>query len=159
MRILGGQLQIEVIQTEVLQQAEHEGKQALKLVLHLLAGAVDVGIILSQAAHAGQAMHFTGLLITVHGAEFEQAQRQLTVGTLAGLEDQVVHRAVHRLQVVIEALLDDVAVLVLLLVQTHRRIHAVLVPLQVAGGLVQAALGDVRGLHEAVVCLRCISRE
>ena len=98
-------------------------------------------------------MHFAGLLITVHGAEFEQAQRQLTVGTLAGLEDQVVHRAVHRFQVVIEALLDDVAVLVLLLVQTHRRIHAVLVPLQVAGGLIQAALGDVRGLHEAVVVL------
>ena len=63
------------------------------------------------------------------------------------------HRAVHRLEVVVGARLDDVAVRVLLLVEVHRRIHAVLVPVQVAGGLVQAGLGDVRGLHEAVVVL------
>ena len=152
-RILGGQLQIEVVQTKVLQQTKHEGQQVLQLVLHLLAGAVDVGIVLSQAAHTSQTMHFAGLFVAVHRAEFKQTQRQLTVGTLTGFEDQIVHRAVHRLQVVVEALLDDVAVLILFLVQTHCRIHAILVPMQVAGSLIQTALGDVRSLHEAVVVL------
>ena len=110
-------------------------------------------IILRQAAHAGQAVHHAGLLVAVDRAELEQAQRQLAVGALTGTEDQVVHRAVHRLQVVVEALLDDVAVLVLFLVDAHRRVHAVLVPLQMAGDLIEMALGDVRGLHEAVVVL------
>ena len=98
-------------------------------------------------------MNLAGLLIAIHRAEFEQAQWQLAVGTLAGLENQVVHRAVHWLQVVVEALLDDVAVLVFFLIQTHCGIHAILIPMQVAGSLVQTALGDVRSLHEAIVVL------
>ena len=152
-RVLGGQLEVEVGQAKVLEQVQHEGEQAGELVLHLLAGAVDVGVVLGEAAHAGQAVDLAGLLVAVHGAELEEAQRQLAVGALTGLEDQVVHRAVHRLQVVVGARLGDVAVRVLLLVEVHGRVHAVLVPVQVAGGLVQAALGDVRGLHEAVVVL------
>ena len=54
-----------------------------------------------NAARAGQAVHHAGLLVAVDGAELEQPQRQLAVGAAAGVEDQVVHRAVHRLQVVL----------------------------------------------------------
>ena len=61
------------------------------------------------------------------------------------------HRAVHRLEVVVEAGLGHVAVRVVLLIEVHRRVHAILVPVQVTGSLVQTTLGDMRGLHEAVV--------
>ena len=79
-RVLGGQLEVEVGQAKVLEQVQHEGEQAGELVLHLLAGAVDVGVVLGEAAHTGQAVDLAGLLVAVHGAELEEAQRQLAVG-------------------------------------------------------------------------------
>ncbi|MPM33812.1 hypothetical protein SDC9_80393 [bioreactor metagenome] len=60
------------------------------------------------------------------------------------------HRAVHRLEVVVDARLDDRAVLVALLIDPHRRVHAVGVPVEVLRGLEQMALGDVRGGDEGV---------
>ena len=60
------------------------------------------------------------------------------------------HGAVHRLQVVVEPLLGHLPFLILLLVQMHGRVHAVLVPLQVPGNLVEMPLGDMRGLNEGV---------
>ena len=56
-------------------------------------------------------------------------------------------RAVHRLEVVILPLANDVAVVVVLLVEVHRREHAVFVPLQVTTGLEQRSFGDVRRVH------------
>ncbi len=86
-------------------------------------------------------MHDAGLLVPVHGAELEQPQRQLAVGPAARCVDQDVHRAVHRLGVVLRAL------------QLHGRVHPLGVPLQVAGGLEQVRLGDVRGVNELVAGL------
>ena len=80
--ILGRQFQIEVVEAEVLEHLEHEGEQAAKLRLHLLARAVDMRIILSQTADSRQAVHHAGLLVAVHRAEFEQTQRQFAVRTL-----------------------------------------------------------------------------
>src|SRR6476661_1093250 len=65
-------------------------------------------------------------------------------------EDQAVHRAVHRLEVVVLAGLAHRAVLVELRVDVHRREHAVGVPVQVARGVEQLRLGDVRRVHELV---------
>ena len=83
MLVLRGKLQVEIVETIVLEHFEHEVEQVLELVLHLLTGAVDVGIILSQTAHAGQSVNHAGLLVAVDGAELEEAQRQFSVGTLA----------------------------------------------------------------------------
>ena len=96
-----------------------------QLVLHLLPGAVDVRVVHGQPAHPGQPVHHAGLLVPVHGAELEQPQRQLTVGPAARPEDQVVHRAVHGLEVVLAAL------------ELHRREHRVRVVRQVPRGLEQ----------------------
>ena len=137
----GGQLQVEVAQPVVAQQAEHERQQALDLRPGLLAGAEDVRVVHGQAAHPGQAVHHAGLLVPVDAAELEQPQRQLPVGTPAGFEDQDVERAVHRLEVVLRAF------------HLHRREHPVGEPLQVAGGLEHGRLGDVRGVHELVAGL------
>ena len=107
-------------------------------LLHLLLGAVDVRVVHGQAAHPGQPVHHAGLLVPVDGAELEQPQRQLPVRPAAGPVDQVVHRAVHRLEVVLAAL------------ELHRREHRVRVVRQVARGLEQVRLGDVRGVDERV---------
>ena len=84
-------------------------------------------------AHPGQAVHDAGLLVAVDRAELEQPQRQLAVGPPARPEDEVVHRAVHRLEAVLGAL------------DVHGREHALGVVGQVARGVEQPVLGDVRG--------------
>ncbi len=150
LRVPGGELEVEVVEAVVLQQPQHELERAGELAAHLLTRAVDVGVVLRHPAHAGEAVDDARLLVPVHRPELEQAQRKLAVGPAARVEDQVVHRAVHRLQVVVLAGLADVAVLVELGVEVHRRKHAVLVPVQVTGHLVQRALGDVRGVDELV---------
>ena len=116
LRVAGGQLQVEVVQPVVAQQVEHEAEQRVQLAGHLLLGAVDVRVVLGQATHPGEPVHDAGLLVPVDGAELEQPQRQLPVGPAARPEDQVVERAVHRLEVVVRAL------------QLHGREHAVRVP-------------------------------
>ena len=95
-------------------------------------------------------MDNAGLFVAVHRTELEQAQRQLTVGTATGCVDEVVHRAVHGLGVVVLWLLGAVANLVVLTVQLHGREHAVRVEVQVSGLLEQVALGDVRRVHKGV---------
>ncbi|MEY9489802.1 hypothetical protein RKD26_005596 [Streptomyces calvus] len=142
LRVLGGQLQVEVGQAVVAQQVQDEGERPVELLRHLLAGAVDVRVVLGEAAGAGQAVHDARLLVPVHGPELEQAQRQFTVGTTARVEDQVVHRAVHGLEVVVHAL-----------VELHGRVHAVGVPVQVARGLEELPLRRVRGVDELVALL------
>ena len=67
------------------------------------------------------------------------------------------HRAVHRLEVVVLAGLAHRAVLVELRVEVHRREHAVGVPVQVAGDLEQLRLGDVRGVDELVAGLAVLA--
>ncbi len=64
--------------------------------------------------------------------------------------DEVVHRAVHRLQVVVLSLLADIAVGVPLFIELHGRVHPVGVPLQVFGCLEELRFGDVWGGYERV---------
>ena len=104
----------------------------LDLTGRLLGSDVGVRVVLGHAADPGQAVHHTGLLVAVDRAELEEPQRQFAVGPSAGLEDQVVHRAVHRLEVVVRSL------------ELHRREHRLLVVRQVPRGVEQALLGDVR---------------
>ena len=83
--------------------------------------AEDVAVVLREAADPHEAVERAGPLVAVHGAELEQPQRQLAVRALPTLVDQEVHRAVHRLRVV------------LAVVHLHRRVHAVGVEVEVAG--------------------------
>ena len=68
---------------------------------------VAVRVVLRHAADAGEPVHDAGLLVAVDGAELEQPQRQLAVGPPARPVDQVVHRAVHRLEVVVHAIIPN----------------------------------------------------
>ena len=142
LRRLGRELEVEVVEAVVAQQVEHEQQRALELFGHLLLRAEDVGVVLGHAPHARQAVHDPRLLVAVHRAELEVAQRQVAVGALPALVDQDVERAVHRLEVVVGAP-----------VELHRGEHAVRVPVEVARRLEEVRLGDVGRVHELVAGL------
>jgi hypothetical protein len=116
-------------------------------------GDVGVRVVLGQGADAGEAVDDSGCLVAVDGAELEQPQRQVAVGPAPGPVDEVVHGAVHGLEPVRGALLDDLAGLVADLVDGHRREHVLPVVGQVSGGVVQRLFRDVRGpdVFEALV--------
>ena len=66
--------------------------------LDLIGADEQVGVVLGEAAHAGHAVEFAGLLEAIDGAELGQANRQIAVAALLGLVDLDVMRAVHRLE-------------------------------------------------------------
>ena len=68
------------------------------LVGDLLLGAVDVGVVLGEGAHAQQAVQDALALVAGDAAELGQAQRQLAVGVALGVEDEAGAGAVHRPQ-------------------------------------------------------------
>ena len=94
-----------------------------------------MGIVLRNHAHAGQTLQHTRLLVTVHGAELEETQRQLTVRTPTRTVNLVMHGAVHGLQTIVAV------------VELHRREHTVRVVRQVPGRVEQVFLRDMRGAH------------
>ena len=96
-------------------------------------------VVHGHAAHARESVHGAGLLVTVDRTELEESQRQFAVAALAGLIDQCVERAVHRLQVV-----------QLAIVELHWRVHALGEPLQVTGRFEQVGLGDVGRIDKLV---------
>jgi hypothetical protein len=129
--VTGRQLEVEVVEAEVAEQGQDEVEQVLDLARRLVAGDVRVGVVLRHPPHAGQTVHDTRLLVAVDGAELEEAQRQLAIGPTPRAVDQVVHRAVHRLEAVLATL------------ELHGREHRVGVVRQVARGVEQPVLGDV----------------
>ena len=144
------QLQVEVVETVIAEQIEHEGQQRAQFVAHLLTSAVDVCVVLSEPSGAGQSVDHARLLVAVDSAELEEAQREFAIRASARIEDQVVHRTVHRLQVVVLSRLAHRAVVVELGVELHGRVHAVGVPIEVSRHLEQVALGDVRRVDELI---------
>ena len=69
--VAGRQLEVEVVEPEVAEQAQAEVQQVLDLVGRLLGGDVGVRVVLGHAAHAGQPADDAGLLVAVDPAELE----------------------------------------------------------------------------------------
>ena len=149
-RVAGRQLEVKVFKSVVAQQVQHEGKQAVEFAGHLLVGAINMGVVLGEAASASKALNHPGLLVSVDGSEFKHPKRKFTVGTPARAEDEIVHRAVHGLEVVVGSLATHLAFRVDNGVEVHRRIHGFGVPVEMAGLFEQLTLGDVWGVHELV---------
>ena len=55
-------------------------------------------VILDETSHSGQSTERTGRLVSVENAKLGHADRQLSVVTGPGAENESVPRAVHRLQ-------------------------------------------------------------
>ena len=70
-----------------------------------------MGVVLGEAADAGQAGELAGLLVAVDGAELGQPDGQVAIAARLGGVDLDVVRAVHRLEQVFlaHAVLLDVA--------------------------------------------------
>ena len=100
-------------------------------------------VVLGEAAHAGEAVQGSRELVAIHRAVLGESHRKVAVAARALLVDQDVHRAVHRLQVVVDAVLRDLAVLVALLVEVDGREHALLVGDEVVRLQEQVLLRDV----------------
>ena len=135
------QLDVEVLEAEAAQHAEHEAEQGPDLLDPLLVGAEDVAVVLREAPDAHEAVQDAAALVAVHRAQLVEAQRQLLVGPLPAPVHEDVHRAVHRLRV-------EVGVL-----ELHRRPHVVVVVLEVPADLEQVGLRDVRREHHLVAGL------
>ena len=78
-RVAGRELEVEVLESVVAQEIEDEGEEAVELVAHLLLRAVDVGIVLGEAARSRESLDDAGLLVPIDRAELEQAHRKLAV--------------------------------------------------------------------------------
>ena len=110
-------------------------------------------IVLGKTAGTGETVDHAGLFVAVDGAELKKAQRQLAVGTATGCKNQVVHRAVHGLGVVVLRLFDGIALFVIFAIELHWREHAIGVEVQVARLLEKIALSDMRGVDKGIAGL------
>ena len=134
----GGQLYL-VGQAEEGVDLVKETGHVLYLVLHLVPGHEDVGIVLGEAADAEQPVEGAGELMAVHHAQFAHSQRQIPVGVGLGLVHQHAAGAVHGFDGIVLPV-DEGGVHVLLIVEP------------VAGSLPQLAVKDhgSGNLHIAV---------
>ena len=123
----------ELLVVELVQA--HHGDE---LVRGLLLRAIDVRIVHRHGPHAQQPRQLAGLFVAVARPVLGQAQRQIAVAAGLGLVDHVVVGAVHRLEVIGAV------------VRLHGRKHVRGEVGQVARGVVQPLLGDVRRGHPLV---------
>ena len=80
------QLHVEVVEPVVAEQIEHEREHRPQLVPELLLRGEDVRVVHREPAHPREAVHDAGELVAVHGAELEEAQRQLAVAARPALK-------------------------------------------------------------------------
>ena len=101
-------LSLEVFKFKSLEDVEDDVHHLEELVFDLLGGAVDVGVVLREAAHSGQSVELAALLIAVDGAKFGQSQWQVAVAAGERTEYFAVVGAVHRFEQVFLTFLGGV---------------------------------------------------
>ena len=99
-----------------------------------------MGIVLGKAAHTGQSVQLTALLVAVYGTKLGQAQRKVAVRAGLGFVYLAVVRAVHRFQQVLFALLRGMYRL--------KRVFAVF--FVVAAGYIKLFVANVRSNYLAI---------
>ncbi len=83
---------------ERAEDGHREVDGGLELFLDLIRAAEDVGVVLREAADAGEAAQLAALLVAVDRPELGQADGQIAVGARLAVVDLRVVRAVHRLE-------------------------------------------------------------
>ena len=68
-----GELEIEVGQTEIREEAQHKVKKRRELLLQLLCGDENVSVIHGETAHSGQTVNDTAFFVAIDGPKFEHA--------------------------------------------------------------------------------------
>ena len=108
MRVAQRNLSRELVETERLEDVEHDVDHLHELLFELVRPAEDVGVVLREAAHARQSVQLAALFVAVNGAELGEAQRQILVRARFELVYFAVVRAVHRLEQELLALVGRV---------------------------------------------------
>ncbi len=132
-----------VLELEDLEHIEYQVDDLLELVHELVRTHEHVGVVLGEAADAGEAVELAALLVAVDGTELGVPQRKILVGTRRARVYLAMVRAVHRLEHVLLALFRGVDRL--------ERILAVLGP--VAGSYIELLASDMRGDYRKVAVL------
>ncbi len=112
---MGGETHDVFLDAEDLEILQIHLVHGVELRFELLLGAVDVGVVHLERAHAHEAEEFAALLVAIAGAVFRETQRQIAITARQRIEELVMMRAVHRFEVVaiaLEQLLLDLANLV-----------------------------------------------
>src|SRR5579883_288570 len=84
-----------IVQPQAFEYEQDKIEIGTELRLDLLRGDEQIGVILSEAAHAGHAGQFAGLLEAINSAELGEAHWQIAVAARLGLVNLNVVRAVH----------------------------------------------------------------
>ena len=135
MRAEAHDVPIDVEQVEVdLVEVDHAHELSGELRLR----AVDMGIVHLHGTNAHQPEKLAALFIAVAGAVLRQAHGQLAIAAQLGAEDLVVHGAVHRLYIVGDPF------------HLHRRVHAVLVKVEVTAAQEQVLLSQMGRAHALI---------
>ncbi len=98
--IVGGEAHEILSESEDLEVFEVHLVHGHEFSLELIRGEVEVGVVHLHGTDAHEAEEFAGLFVAVTGAVFCEAQGQVPVAARHGLEDLVVVRAVHSLEVI-----------------------------------------------------------
>src|ERR1700733_2874725 len=121
--IPGGELGLELVEAEIFEYIAGELDAVGDFFFDLFGSAEDVGVILSESADAQQAVHDSGTLVAIDGAELSETHREIAVGVEGILVYKDVAGAVHRLQAILGV------------VEFHGIEHVLRVVAFVAGGL------------------------
>ena len=124
----GGELHAELQVEEGVDALDH-ADDVRDLLLDLLLGHKEVGIVLRELAHAEQAVEGAREFVAVQDLAFGYAQRKVAIAVLARLEEEHRVGAVHRLDA------EDLAL------RLHLE-HVLVVVLPVAGSLVERLVVD-----------------
>ena len=153
--LFGAQRELDRIgEAEILVDPVGERAEILHFLHDLVFAAEDVRVVLSELAHAHQAMERAVRFVAVAAAMLEQAQRQVAVRLDTLTEDQDMRRAVHRLQRHPVGVSRNHRAFILgvgHLVRDDEHILAIFAP--VARLLPLVGVHHLRGLHLAIACI------
>src|SRR3984957_7037891 len=132
---------LELLEAEIFHDGEGEVDACFDFTFDLRRHAENVGVVLSEAAHAQQTMQHAAAFVAVHGAEFGEAHGQIAIAAQPRLINKDVARAIHRLELVFGFF------------DFHGTEHVVFVKAGVGAGGPEFAAHDVRRVNDVVSAL------
>src|SRR5580704_9390024 len=96
-----GELDLEIVETEVLHHRKCEIHAGFDFGFNLLRSAEDVGVVLSEAADAQQAVERAASLVTIDSAKFREAHWKIAIAAKLRFVDENMAGTVHGLELIV----------------------------------------------------------
>src|SRR5580704_7097390 len=136
-----GKLDLELLEAKIFHHSEGEVDASFDFTFDLRRHAENVRVVLSETAHAQEAVEHAAAFVAIHGAEFGEAHGQIAIAAQPRLINKDVARAIHRLELVFGFF------------DFHGAEHVVFVKAGVAAGVPEFAAHDVRRVNDVVSAL------